>query len=320
MNFTGLFGDDAAVETINGETVQVQTVQELPISKLRPYHDHPFRLYDGERLQDMLRSVREVGILVPVVVRDAEADMYEILAGHNRVNAAKQVGLETVPARVLENISDELAALIVTESNLCQRGFGDLLHSERAAALKAHLDALKSQGKRTDILAAVERLINGEDAEDTAAAPKGKSRDAVAEKYSLSPQTVSRYVRLASLNRELLGLVDEGKIAFLAGVELAGLSDAAQSELSEFLDRESLTLTVKHAKALKDADSTAGGLDEERIHSILSGAAVRKPRAEPTAKVKPKVWKRYLPANTPAKDIEGVIEKALAFYFENGGG
>ena len=300
----------------------MQVAQELPVMNLIPYRDHPFRLYDGQRLQDMVRSVREVGILIPVVVRDAEGGTYEILAGHNRVNAAKHVGLDTVPARVLENISDELAALIVTESNLCQRSFSDLSHSERAVALKAHMDALKSQGRRMDIIAAMDRLNAGE--EDTerekAIAPKGEARSLVGEKFDLSPATVSRYVRLASLHRELLGLVDEGKIAFLAGVELAGLSDKTQDHLAAFLDRERLTLTVKHAKALKDAASSSRGLDEEQIHGILTGAAFRKPKAGPTAKTKPKIWKKYLPANTPAKDIESTIEKALAFYFENGGG
>ena len=162
MKFDHLFQEETvSVEEINGEQVRVQVVQELPIDKLRPYHNHPFRLYDGERLREMLRSVNEVGILVPIVVRDAESDMYEILAGHNRVNAAKNVGLQTVPARILENISDELAALIVTESNLCQRSFGDMLYSERAVALKAHLDALRSQGKRNDLTDAVERLVIG---------------------------------------------------------------------------------------------------------------------------------------------------------------
>jgi ParB family chromosome partitioning protein len=305
--FDSLFDDDSLV-------------QELPISQLKPYHNHPFRLYEGERLKDMLRSVREVGILVPIVVRDADSGMYEILAGHNRVNAAKQVGLETVPARILENISDDLASLIVTESNLCQRSFSDLPHSERAMALKAHYDALKSQGKRTDILNAVERLITGEGADDAAAEPNSKSRDVVAEKYNLSPQTVSRYVRLALLHKDLLDLVDEGKIAFLAGVELAGLSEDAQSALADFLNRESMPVSIKQAKLLSDHEKLSHDeLDDEQIRALLTGD-IKKPKAEPAAKVKQKVYRRYFPSSTPLKDIENTIEKALAYYFENGGG
>jgi ParB family chromosome partitioning protein len=309
FKFDALLEGNSDTELINGEEVRVQSVQELPISQLKPYKEHPFRLYEGERLQDMLRSVREVGILVPIVVRDTESDMYEILAGHNRVSAAKKVGLETVPARVLENLPDDLAMLIVTESNLCQRSFSDLPHSERAMALKAHYQALKSQGKRTDLVNTVEHLDSGNCTPENKGAPK--SRDILAEKYNLSAPTVSRYVRLASLHRDLLDLVDEGRIAFLAGVELAGLNVEIQVVLADILNRENLTVSMKQSKML----SGHSHIGEKEILRILSDG-FDNPKAEPTVKVKPKVWRQYLPANTPADEVESVLEKALAFYFE----
>ncbi|GHV36123.1 hypothetical protein FACS18949_15160 [Clostridia bacterium] len=117
------------------------TVTELPIEKLRPYPNHPFKMYDGERLKEMLASIREYGILVPVVVREllSDAGFYEILSGHNRVNAAKEAEIETVPARILENVSDELAALIVTESNFRQRDSASFLTPSGRTASKCTL-------------------------------------------------------------------------------------------------------------------------------------------------------------------------------------
>jgi len=139
---------------------EAEGVKELPISSLKPYHDHPFKLYLGERFEDMVRSIKELGVIVPIIVRPKGEDKYEILSGHNRVNAAKTTGLETVPAVIKEQLTDEEAALIVTETNLIQRSFSDLCHSERAVALAAHHKTLKKQGARTDLLNELEKLLN----------------------------------------------------------------------------------------------------------------------------------------------------------------
>jgi ParB family chromosome partitioning protein len=124
---------------------------------LIPYAHHPFSLYEGQRLHDMAESIRENGILSPVIVRPhlTEAGKFEILCGHNRVNAAKEAGLSTVPAIIKEGLTESEAAFLVTESNLIQRSFADLCHSERAFVLKNHLEAVKDknggQGKRNDL-------------------------------------------------------------------------------------------------------------------------------------------------------------------------
>ena len=142
----------------------------------------------------------------------------------------------------------------------------------------------------------------------------------MAEQYHLSPQTVSRYVRLAILDRELLDFVDDGRISFLAGVELSFLPADTQTALADFLNRDSAILTIKHAAALKEDFIQNGKMNESRIGEILSGTPSKKFKSEPSAKIKPKVWKKYIPAGASVKEVESTIEKALAFYFENGGG
>ena len=142
-------------------------VTNIEISKLTPYHGHVFQMYEGERLDDMVASIESNGVLVPIIIRESLnsnptstdlLDSYEILAGHNRVNAAKLAGLNEVPAIILGNISDEEAQAYVVETNLMQRSFSDMLHSEKAAAIALHHSKMFSQGKRNDILEQLRKL------------------------------------------------------------------------------------------------------------------------------------------------------------------
>lgn len=141
--------------------------REIEISKLLPFEKHPFKLYEGERLENMVRSIKDIGIILPIIVRP-KGLLYEILSGHNRVNAAKKAGLTKVPAIIKENLEDEEAMLIVTETNLMQRSFADMLHSERATALSEHHKALAAQGKRTDILKEIDTMLKADDIRERA--------------------------------------------------------------------------------------------------------------------------------------------------------
>ena len=136
-------------------------VQYIPIDMLVPYHKHPFKLYSGERLNDMVESVRKNGILNPILVQPTSNGKYEILSGHNRVQSAKTVGLTTIPAVVKENLSEDEADVYVIETNLIQRGFNDLLISERASVLLSRHSKLFSQGKRNDIINELKKLECG---------------------------------------------------------------------------------------------------------------------------------------------------------------
>jgi len=126
------------------------TVVSVTLDKLTPFNGHPFRLYEGERLDDMVASIKANGVLVPIIARKT-GDALEILAGHNRVNAAKLAGLDEVPAIIFENISDEDALMYVVETNLLQRSFTDMAHTEKAAVIALHHSKMFSQGKRNDI-------------------------------------------------------------------------------------------------------------------------------------------------------------------------
>ena len=139
-----LLADEPVASAQNAQTM-------IPVDKIVPFHNHPFRLYGGERLEDMVQSIREHGVLNPVIVQKTE-DGYEMLAGHNRWNAAKIVGIKEIPAIIKENLSEEESYVYVIETNLMQRSFTDLLPSEKAAVLAERYDKVMCQGKRNDIL------------------------------------------------------------------------------------------------------------------------------------------------------------------------
>jgi ParB family chromosome partitioning protein len=136
-----------------------RAVVSIVIETLTPFSGHPFRLYEGERLDDMVASIKANGVLIPIIVRRIEAKL-EILAGHNRVNAAKLAGLDEIPTIIFENVSDEDAMVYVVETNLLQRSFSDMTHSEKAAVIALHHSKMFSQGKRNDILEQIKMLEN----------------------------------------------------------------------------------------------------------------------------------------------------------------
>ncbi|NLP18146.1 MAG: ParB N-terminal domain-containing protein [Firmicutes bacterium] len=176
-------------------------IKEAEISRLKPFGNHPFRLYEGERLDDMVESIKEHGILMPLIVRPVIIDLedkdvgkydYEILSGHNRANAAVLAGLEKVPIIVKEGLTDEEAMLVVTETNLIQRSFAELSHSEKAKILTVRHKAIKEQGQKTDLIKEIESLsnIDGDWAGDQVGqfGPLGETRERISEKYDLSPE------------------------------------------------------------------------------------------------------------------------------------
>ena len=146
-----IFSD--AVDLIGGSDMAAvggNGIEMLPIDEIKPYHEHPFHLYEGERLQDMVESIKEHGVLTPVIVQKKRGG-YEMLSGHNRANAAKLAGLTEIPAIVKEGLTEQEAYVYVIETNMIQRSFNDLLPSEIAAVFSAQYDKTCSQGKRNDI-------------------------------------------------------------------------------------------------------------------------------------------------------------------------
>ena len=187
---------DMLTENTSAKTTEVKAengVEQIAIDSIKAFHNHPFHLYEGERLNDMVESIREHGVLNPVIVRKLGKG-YEMLSGHNRANAAKLAGLTEIPAIVKVGLSEAEAYVYVIETNLMQRSFTDLLPSEKAAVMAAHYDKVCCQGKRNDIIRELQ-ILSGADPDDTCChnGNKLKSLDVIASEYGFSYQSTSRY-------------------------------------------------------------------------------------------------------------------------------
>lgn len=298
-----------------------KSITEIDIDKLVPFRRHPFKLYDGARFEDMVRSIRELGVLTPILVRDNKDSTYEILSGHNRCNAAKKVGLIKVPVRVLENVNDEEAMLIVTETNLLQRSFVDLLPSERAYVLSQHHEALKCQGKRTDIINAIKNLLEVDkqgicDTSDLLD-QKLDSRNGIGNEYDLSSGTVARYLRVNQLNDSLKAFLDKSQIGLYVAVNISYLSMENQEYLAGFIDTGK-KIDIKKSKKLRELQSD-GKLNEVVMQKVLDGTfKPKKPKSVlKNFKVETKIMKKYFTENQSEEEVKNIIEQALAMYFKS---
>lgn len=291
-------------------------IQHIPCDQLHPYHNHKFELYSGERLEDMVASIKENGVLSPIIVQPIEGG-YEILIGHNRWNASKLAGLPTVPAIVKTGLTEEEALLYTIESNLYQRGFDNLKISEQAAAVAFRHSEMFSQGKRNDIIREL-ALLGNHDADTSTLTPMGSKLDsgkAVGAEYGLSKGSVIRLMRIDKLIDELKTLVDSGYIAIRAGVELSFLSEETQAVVAECA--EDSKIDMKKAKMLRASADDEGNIDRYTVESIISGEdGEAKPKPK-SVKISNDTYTKYFSEGVKAKEITETIEKALAFYFEN---
>jgi len=311
--FASIFGEDHSEvpsEKTDGTT-------SLRLEDLIPFRNHPFKLYEGDRFKDMVDSIKNYGVIVPIVVRKID-DKYEILSGHNRVNAAKEAGLTEIPTVIKEGLTEEEATLIVTETNLMQRSFSELAHSERATVIATRHHAMKSQGVRNDLLDEIEILSKAPDlAQDETCGPldhKLKTRDKLGEEYGLSPRSITRYIRLNYLNNTLKDLVDEGKIAMRAGVDLSYLSEDNQEMVEAIISEDTFKVDMKKAALIRRYERE-NKLNWNTAKQIISGEVLKS-----TGKVKPfklqsTIISKYFNPSDDKKAIEKTIEKALEFYF-----
>ena len=266
----------------------------------------------------MVASIKANGVLVPIIVRRIE-DILEILSGHNRVEAAKLAELDKIPTLVFEDMSDEEAMVYVIETNLIQRSFSDMSHTEKAAVIALHHSKMFSQGKRNDILEQLKMLENPQDSgEERTCAQVGhklKSREAVAEEYNLSRNTVARYLRINQLIPPLKSQLDSGNFAFISAVTLSFLKESEQKKLVECMEQKNLSIDMKKADMLRKY-SNKDRLDADSIYRILSGSMDHKPNRTPTVKVSKQIYAKYFKSNQSAKEVQTIVEKALAMYFE----
>ena len=304
-----------AIDLLSDEpVVAIQNAQTMiPVDKIVPFHNHPFRLYEGERLEDMVESIREHGVLNPVIVQKA-VDGYEMLAGHNRWNVAKIVGIKEIPAIVKECLTKEEAYIYVIETNLLQRSFTDLLPSEKAAVLAERYEKVMCQGKRNDILEEIARL-NSIDASDTCGhdVHKSKNRDSIGEDYGMTGRNIARYMRLNQTTEQIKGMVDAGTMAMVTAVELSYLSEEEQKQVCAVLDENGGK--IKNAQAV-ELHNEAGSLTEDNVKSILVGEMKEKPVSD--AKMFAQIKKKYFKGKTTEEVLE-VLEQALASWFAGEG-
>lgn len=329
-NSTGKLGAKPKLKNVDGlfglgDTMGM-TVTMLDIDSLVAYKNHPFHLYQGERLDDMVESIRKNGVMSPILVRELDG-AYEILAGHNRTNAATIAGLKDIPAIILEDITDEVAAAYVIETNLIQRSFTDMNHSEKAAVIASHYTQMFSQGKRNDIKAQVALLFDETAATSSHSETKLRTDEQIGETYGLSRATVARYLRIDKLDDSLKYYLDIGELSFLSAVELSFLREKEQEYVADWFEF-GISPSVKNAKKVREY-SKASPLSRWTIEALLQGGDPNTFGSEecpPEPVPKPRkvniggdVFTKYFDKQKP-KVVENTIAKALQMYFENGGG
>ena len=229
--------DDLFTTEEEREDKKREKVRNIPLSELHPFRDHPFRVVDDEKMEETVESIREYGVLVPIIVRPKDEGGYEIVSGHRRCHASKIAGLETVPT-IVRHLDDDEATIIMVDSNLQRES---LLPSERAKAYKMKLDAIKRQGQRNDLTSGQ----NGSKLESK------RSNAIVAEEAGESVKQVQRYIRLTELIPELLDMVDEKKINFNSAVEISHLTPEEQQMVCETIETEGRTPSVAQAQEIK---------------------------------------------------------------------
>lgn len=287
-------------------------IQDIEIDLLEAYHDHPFTLYTGKRLEDMVDSIRENGILNPIIVLKKEDGAYEILSGHNRVNAAGLANLKTVPCIVKEHLSEEEAYTYVIETNLMQRSFSDLLPSEKALVLKLKYDKIASQGKRNDLKKEIEKLEQG--IVEKESKDKTDSRKALGKEYHLSGASIARYLRLNELSDSWKQEVDNEKIGLTMAVELSYLSKEIQDYLYQQCEELELTLKSSDTKALHLMNRQEE-LNKEMITTYLLNLKKPKMKEYQNIKLSQSIYQKFF-QDKAKEEAEGIIEKALEIYFK----
>lgn len=269
-----------------------ERVQNFPLDKLEPFPNHPFKVIDDDKMRETVESIKERGVLVPILVRPKNDGNFEIVSGHRRHHASQLAGLTEIPAIVRE-MDDDTAILLMVDSNLQRE---ELLPSEKAFAYKMKLDAMKRQGQRTDLTCA--RIAHKFDGM--------KSRDILAEEVGESKDQIRRYIRLTYLVPDLLERVDNKTMAFNAAVEVSYLTEPEQLMLCDAIEREECTPNLSQAKRLKQY-SQDGKLDENVMDAIMTE---EKP-IEDKLVLKGDVLAKYFPRTYTPSQKQKIIVKLL---------
>ena len=276
-----------------------EQIQQLPLSDLVPFKDHPFRVVDDDRMMETVESVKDYGVLVPIIVRPMEDGTYEIVSGHRRKRACELAGVQDIPA-IVRDLDDDEATIIMVDSNLQRE---NILPSERAKAYQMKLEALKHQGKRQDLTSA---QVGQKLDEQTA-------RAVVAQEAGTSRNQVQRFIRLNSLEQPLIDKVDNGELAFTPAVELSYLKPLEQEWVHQALEATQQTPSLSQAQRIKQ-ESKEGSLTEESVMRIMSEE--KKPLYN-SVTLSHDTLKKYFPKSYTVKQMEKVIIKLLETWLKH---
>lgn len=298
-------------------------VEELNIAQLMPYKNHRFALYEGDRLDDMVQSIKKNGVITPIIVRPLGGGRYEILAGHNRVNAAKLAGKNYVPAIVKTGLSDAEAELIVVDTNILQRGFADLKISEQAFAISVRYHELFDEQKVKDIEEELYFLENGKkpetETEESGDKPKSKM-EAAAKEYGISKNTVARLLRINELTDNLKKMVDEERIKIRPAVELSYVPKNYQHRISSLvLLHKTDIIDMRMAKAFREVCDSFADPSEEIFEQIITGEYFEedKPKEKDIKISIPKAKYNSYFAKCSKQEAADILDKALEMYFNS---
>lgn len=268
-----------------------QDFKVLKTKDLYPFPDNPFHVAEDETLSELAESIKEFGIVTPIITRPKEdGDGYEVIAGQRRVRASELAGINTVPAFVLP-LDRDRAIITLVDSNLQRE---NILPSERAFAYKMKSEAMKRQGFRTDLTSS--QVVT-----------KLRTDDKVAQGFAVGRMTVQRFIRLTELIPPILQMVDEGKIALTPAVELSFLKKDEQENLFATMESEEATPSLSQAQRMKQL-SQSGRLDMDTIFAIMTE---EKGNQKETLKINTSKLKKYFPKNTTPKQMEETIIKLL---------
>ena len=272
---------------------QLEKVQKIPINKLVPFKNHPFKVVDDEAMLRTTESIAQFGVLTPLIARPLEDGGYEIISGHRRAHAAEAAGLTEVPV-IVRDMDDDAAVCLMVDSNLQRE---NILPSERAFAYKMKLEAMKHQGERTDLR---------EDGTSTQVAQK-LSVEQVGAEVGVSKDTIRRFIRLTNLIPELLDMVDQKQISFNPAVELSYLTSEEQQQLLDAMDYTQAAPSLSQAQRLKKL-SQESGCTLEDMRDILG--EVKKGDLELVA-FKCEQLRKYFPKSYSPKQMQDTIIKLL---------
>ena len=277
-----------------------ESAMDLEIAKIRPFKDHPLKVLDDEKMQDLMESIRINGILSPVLVRPIGNDTYEMVSGHRRMHAAMMLGMDTVPA-IIREMTDDEAVVKMVDANIQRE---ELLPSEKAFAYKMKMDAMRRQGARRDLTSDQngQRLVGQ------------VSRDILAKEVGESTQQVHRYIRLTELIPELLDYVDQKRIQFTVAVEISYIDQEVQKWLFEYI-KDNGAVKLNQITLLRTQLQT-GAITQAKMIALLNGS---QPGKAPSSKLTftERKLREYFPATYTTTEMRNIIEDLLQDWKEH---